>query len=114
LSGAALPGLWTTVVEQDVSVQPRGRWLQAKLMIPVVRTVGGGVRPTGHSASAMLRGVALADGFLLVPPGGIRAGEQGAVVWFPWTPAGGQPLLVLPTNPPTDVTDIPLPLPTLP
>jgi molybdopterin molybdotransferase len=109
LSGAALPGLWTTVVEQDVSVQPRGRRLRAKLMIPVVRTVGGGVRPTGHSASAMLRGVALADGFLLVPPGGIQAGEQGTVVWFPWTPATGRPLLVLPTDPPTD---IPLPVPT--
>jgi len=35
----------------------------------------------------MLRGVALADGFLLVPPDGLRRGELGSMVWFPWTQA---------------------------
>jgi len=87
LSGAPLPGLGSAVVEDDVPVLPRGRHQRGHLLIPVSRSPTGGVRPTGYATSAMLRGVALADGFLLVGAEGLLAGESGTVVWFPWTPA---------------------------
>lgn len=92
LSGAARPGVSSVVVEEDVPMRARGSQRyrpRGQLLIPVSREPGGGVRPTGYAASAMLRGVALADGFLLVSPGGVRAGERGNVVWFPWLGANG-------------------------
>jgi len=85
LRGAPLPKLGQALVEGDISVLPRGRRPRGHLLIPVSRASDGTVRPTGYAASAMLRGVALADGFLLVPPDGLRAGEPGDVAWFPWT-----------------------------
>ena len=91
LSGAALPELGGAVVEEDVPLRP-GRRERGHLLIPVCRTASGGVRSTGYATSAMLRGVALADGFLLVPPEGLRRGEPAAVSWFPWAPAGGVPV----------------------
>ena len=87
LSGAPLPGLGRAVVEDDVSVLSRGRRPRGHLLIPVSRSPTGAVRPTGYAASAMLRGVALADGFLLVPPDGLSSGDPGHVIWFPWTRA---------------------------
>lgn len=87
LSGARLPELGSAVVEEEIPVLPRGRRPRGHLLIPVSRTPAGHVRPTGYAASAMLRGVALADGFLLVPPDGLHAGEACTVVWFPWTRA---------------------------
>jgi molybdopterin molybdotransferase len=86
LSGAPLPPLSSAVVEQDVSIHSRGSRTRGRLLIPVSRNAEGAVRPTGYSASAMLRGAALADGFLLVSPDGVQAGERGNVVWFPWPP----------------------------
>jgi molybdopterin molybdotransferase len=85
LSGAPLPDLGSAVVTDDIPVLPRGRQ-RGHLLIPVSRLPTGGVRPTGYATSAMLRGVALADGFLLVGEG-LVAGESGTVIWFPWTPA---------------------------
>jgi molybdopterin molybdotransferase len=84
LRGAPLPALGRSVLEDDVPVLPHGRRSRGHLLIPVASTAGG-VRPTGYSASAMLRGVALADGFLLVPPTGLLARQPGDVIWFPWT-----------------------------
>ncbi len=92
LAGAPRPGLWSVPVGEDVPVPARGRRPRARLLTPVTRTPTGSVRPTGHSASAMLRGVAQADGFLLVPPEGLRAEQLGTVAWFPWTPAAGTPV----------------------
>jgi molybdopterin molybdotransferase len=86
LSGAPRPGLADVVVDGDVELRG-GRRARGYLMVPVTRTGRGTVQPTGYSASSMLRGVALADGFLLVPPDGLRAGDKAAVAWFPWTPA---------------------------
>lgn len=87
LGAAVLPVLDRVPVEEDVPMLP-GRRSRGYLLLPVSRTASGGVRSTGYAASAMLRGVALADGFLLVPPDGLSAGEPAAVSWFPWTPAG--------------------------
>ncbi len=85
LCAAPLPKLGQVVVEEDIPVMPHRRRSRGHLLIPVSRSPAGTVRPTGYAASAMLRGVALADGFLLVPPDGLRSGEAAAVVWFPWT-----------------------------
>ena len=87
LSGGPLPALGRAVVADAVPVRPRGRHPRGHLLIPVSAGPGGQVRATGYATSAMLRGAALADGFLLVPPEGIEAGETGVVAWFPWTSA---------------------------
>jgi molybdopterin molybdotransferase len=86
LGGAVLPQLGQALVEDDVPIVPYGRRPRGHLLTPVARTPTG-VRPTGYAASAMLRGVALADGFLVVPPDGLPAGAPGTVCWFPWTSA---------------------------
>jgi molybdopterin molybdotransferase len=83
LSGAPPPAPADAVVADDVEVLPRGR-RRGALLIPVARTPDGEVRPTGYAASSMLRGIAVADGFLLVPPDGLQRGERGSVAWFPW------------------------------
>ncbi len=45
------------------------------------RLVDGRAVPVAHLGSAMLRGLAAADGFAVLPPGGAGAGQQ--VVWLP-------------------------------
>ncbi len=49
-----------------------------------VRTTSEGVVAAGFDGSAMLRGLADADGILVVPPGGLAAGASGEVVALPW------------------------------
>jgi molybdopterin molybdotransferase len=88
LRGAPMPPLSSAIAEVEIPI-PQGRRSRARLLIPVRRTANGGVRPTGYAASAMLRGVANADGFLLAGSGGVQAGDKCEVCWFPWTPAGG-------------------------
>jgi molybdopterin molybdotransferase len=84
LSAAPLPSVASAPVEEAVPVLSRGRRPRGHLLIPVAAGSAGRVRPTGYAASAMLRGVASADGFLLVPAEGIEAGAEGTVIWFPW------------------------------
>ena len=43
-----------------------------------------GITVTPHQGSGMLRGLADADGILIVPPGGCRAGETAAALALPW------------------------------
>jgi molybdopterin molybdotransferase len=86
LAGAPRPGPDRAPVAVDVPVHARGRRARGHLLIPVARVrdePAGAVAPTGHAASAMLRGAARADGFLLVPPAGLRAGDPGEIVAFP-------------------------------
>lgn len=46
--------------------------------------------PTAHRGSAMLRGMARADGMLVVPPEGLTAGEHGEVLTLPWMARRGR------------------------
>ncbi|MFJ2609543.1 molybdopterin molybdotransferase MoeA [Streptomyces sp. NPDC087425] len=41
-----------------------------------------------YTGPAMLRGIAAADGLVVVPPGGARAGQELELLDLPWAPAG--------------------------
>ncbi len=49
------------------------------------RTAPDGAVPTSHQTAAMLRGLADADGLLVVGPGGARAGDVVPTLRLPWT-----------------------------
>ncbi len=53
-------------------------------LVLAYRSTGAGAVPTTHQSSAMLRGLAEAEGLLVVPAGGRRAGETAAAVPLPW------------------------------
>ena len=91
---ATLSGAGEAVVEVDVPVHPRGRRPRGHLMIPVSRRPGGAVTPTGHAASAMLRGAALADGFTVSP----KASKPASVA-APPAPVTGPPSPSGPSRP---------------
>ena len=44
----------------------------------------GVATPTAHAGSAMLRGLAAADGVLVVPPSGVPAGVPAEALLLPW------------------------------
>jgi len=44
----------------------------------------GGFREVDHVSSAMLRGIAHADGWAVVPAGGVAAGEVVEWIPVPW------------------------------
>ncbi|MET4619091.1 molybdopterin molybdotransferase [Arthrobacter sp. 2762] len=46
--------------------------------------------PASHTGPGMMRGLAWADGFMAVPPGGVEAGESVPVMPLPWTSARSQ------------------------
>ncbi|WP_427016515.1 molybdopterin molybdotransferase MoeA [Pseudarthrobacter sp. P1] len=48
------------------------------------RLVYGLASPTAHSDSAMMRGLAAADGVMLVPPHGAKMGEMVRAIPLPW------------------------------
>ncbi|WP_066944694.1 molybdopterin molybdotransferase MoeA [Streptomyces lushanensis] len=53
-------------------------------LVPVVHRDEGLV-PLHFNGPAMLRGIAAADGLVVVPPGGARAGQELEVLDLPWT-----------------------------
>lgn len=83
LRGAEPGALDHAPLEHEVTTHG-GRRPRGFVVIPVSRTASGAIRTTGYAASSMLRGVATADGFVLVPPEGLAAGAAARVVWFPW------------------------------
>nr|WP_256428774.1 hypothetical protein [Frigoribacterium sp. VKM Ac-2836] len=72
----APPGAVTLAV--DVSHPRPGSLVQAYRVTP------DGAVPTERQSSAMLRGLADADGLLIVPEGGARAGEVVPALGLPW------------------------------
>ena len=54
-------------------------------LVTAYRTTPEGAVPTTHQTSAMLRGLADADGLLVVGPGGAVAGDAVPPVRLPWT-----------------------------
>lgn len=73
---AAPPGGVTLAV--DV-VHPR-----PGVLVQAHRVTAGGAVPTERQSSAMLRGLADAEGLLIVPEGGARAGDVVPALGLPW------------------------------
>ena len=44
--------------------------------------------PLHYHGPAMLRGMAAADAVAVVPPGGVRAGQEAELLDLPWAIAG--------------------------
>ncbi|MER7947439.1 molybdopterin molybdotransferase MoeA [Streptomyces sp. NPDC096079] len=57
-------------------------------LVPVVRRDEQLV-PLRYNGPAMLRGIAVADGMAVVPPGGARSGQELDVLDLPWPPTSG-------------------------
>ncbi|MEV6211763.1 molybdopterin molybdotransferase MoeA [Kitasatospora sp. NPDC051914] len=77
LAGRNLPSARTEPAAVDLPGHPRDTRL-----VPVVRT-GDGVVPLRFDGPAMLRGLALAEGVAVVPPGGLAAGGRAEVLELP-------------------------------
>jgi molybdopterin molybdotransferase len=56
-------------------------------LVPVLLR-GDGAVPLHYTGPAMLRGIAAADGLVVVPPGGARAGQELELLDLPWASAG--------------------------
>lgn len=57
---------------------------RAGVLVQAYRVTAGGAVPTERQSSAMLRGLADAEGLLVVPEGGARAGDVVPVLALPW------------------------------
>lgn len=78
LLGRPLPVLGAAISPVDVSAPPHATRLVLAALGP------DGVEPTTHHGSGMLRGLAVADGYLVVPAGGSTAGQ--VLRWLPLPP----------------------------
>ncbi|MFF1507053.1 molybdopterin molybdotransferase MoeA [Streptomyces sp. NPDC058326] len=86
LTGAEAPPLTRVPVQDEIHGHPHDTRL-----VPVVRR-GGRAVPLRYNGPAMLRGIAAADGLVVVPPGGARPGQELDVLDLPWpTEAGAVP-----------------------
>ncbi|WP_225647565.1 molybdopterin molybdotransferase MoeA [Streptomyces solaniscabiei] len=56
-------------------------------LVPVVLR-GEGAVPLHYNGPAMLRGIAAADALAVVPPGGVRPGEETELLDLPWATGG--------------------------
>jgi len=54
------------------------------VLVQAYRDTVDGALPTARQSSAMLRGLADADGLLIVPEGGARTGETVPALALPW------------------------------
>lgn len=78
LSGAAAPALGSVVTGQDLAGKSG-----IDLLIPY-RLHAGLATKSAWTGSGMLRGLAEADGILVIPPVGASAGESVETVTLPW------------------------------
>lgn len=78
LRGLGEPRLGTVVAGEDLA-GARG----LNRLIPY-RLTAGRAFPTGWRGSAMLRGLAEADGLLICPAGGVRPGDEVETLPLPW------------------------------
>ncbi|MEU6677047.1 molybdopterin molybdotransferase MoeA [Streptomyces sp. NPDC046925] len=79
LSGRLAPSPYTAVLREDVHGHPHDTRL-----VPVTLRAEHAV-PLHYNGPAMLRGIAVADGLAVVPPGGGRQGQELEVLDLPWT-----------------------------
>ncbi|WP_344524370.1 molybdopterin molybdotransferase MoeA, partial [Streptomyces rectiviolaceus] len=78
LSGRQAPSTYTAVLREDVHGHPHDTRL-----VPVMLRADHAV-PLHYNGPAMLRGMAVADGLAVVPPGGGRQGQELEVLDLPW------------------------------
>ncbi|MET9952284.1 molybdopterin molybdotransferase MoeA [Streptomyces sp. NPDC006339] len=78
LGGGAAPVPYRVVVREEIQGHPHDTRL-----VPVVRR-GDEAVPLHYNGPAMLRGIAVADGMAVVPPGGARLGRSLDVLGLPW------------------------------
>lgn len=78
LSGRPAPSAYTAVLREDVHGHPHDTRL-----VPVTLRADQAV-PLHYNGPAMLRGIAVADGLAVVPPGGGRRGQELEVLDLPW------------------------------
>lgn len=83
LSGRPAPATYTAVLREDVHGHPHDTRL-----VPVSLPADHAV-PLHYNGPAMLRGIAVADGLAVVPPGGARRGQELEILDLPW--AGPDP-----------------------
>lgn len=82
-----LPPPQTGQARLTVQVAAPGR---AHRLVPARRT-GAAATPLAYTGSGMLRGLALADTVLVVPPGGASAGATVEELPLPWCPTRPEP-----------------------
>lgn len=78
LAGAAEPRLGQVPVAVDLAGRP------GRMRLAPYRLVDGAAEPSRWFGSAMLRGLAEADGVLLCPPQGLASGAAADTVPLPW------------------------------
>ncbi|MGW7305145.1 molybdopterin molybdotransferase MoeA [Streptomyces sp. NPDC054835] len=78
LAGSPAPGPYRLPLRAEVPGHPYDTRL-----IPVVRR-GDGVEPLHYNGPAMLRGIAVAHGMGVIPPGGAGPGQPLEVLDLPW------------------------------
>ncbi|MFF7179941.1 molybdopterin-binding protein [Streptomyces sp. NPDC008121] len=85
LGGAPAPGPYRAPVREEVHGHPHDTRL-----VPVVHR-GEQAVPLHYNGPAMLRGIAVADGMAVVPPGGAKPGDVLEILDLPWpeTPVAG-------------------------
>ncbi|WP_390880912.1 molybdopterin molybdotransferase MoeA, partial [Streptomyces buecherae] len=80
--GSGSPSTWLPLAD-EVPWHPRDTRL-----VPVRRRSGAAV-PLHFSGPAMLRGISVAHGLAVIPPGGVARGDEVEVLGLPWVGAGG-------------------------
>ncbi|MGA4840743.1 molybdopterin-binding protein [Streptomyces sp. G45] len=83
LAGRAPAEPYTAPLRDDVHGHPRDTRL-----VPIALR-GENAVPLHYNGPAMLRGIAVADGLAVVPPGGARRGQDLEILDLPWTEPGG-------------------------
>ncbi|MFD9904465.1 molybdopterin molybdotransferase MoeA [Streptomyces sp. NPDC059063] len=83
LAGRVPAEPYTAPLRDDVHGHPRDTRL-----VPVALR-GEHAVPLHYNGPAMLRGIAVADGLAVVPPGGARRGQELEILDLPWTEPGG-------------------------
>lgn len=78
LAGRPAPSAYTAALREDVHGHPHDTRL-----VPVTLRADHAV-PLHYNGPAMLRGIAVADGLAVVPPGGARRGQELEVLDLPW------------------------------
>ncbi|MHA7283558.1 molybdopterin molybdotransferase MoeA [Arthrobacter sp. TMS2-4] len=90
VAGPLLAGLRGSSLDEPSPVATADAFdpLPGRSRLVPYRMESGQAVPSTHQRSGMLRGLASADGVMVVPPEGCRAGDPVPALSLPWAPAG--------------------------